>query len=152
MARRTLVKLLPLAVFMLAAGCNPAPEVSPAEQEKREPVAAGSDVLRFTLEESGQSLELRNVSDGGFDAAISVAGACSRTEAGFARAVTSEGDVDVEVDPDGEGHPTDTFALPPRNECQVTILLAAPGHDYAWLREADCATDCPLSGNPMTRR
>lgn len=152
MAKRILVNPVLLVAFILVSGCSSGPEAPPAEQVKREPGTASSDVLRFTLEENGQSLELRNGVPEGFDVAVSVAGTCSRNEAGFAKVVQTEGDVDVAVDPDGEGHPTDTFALTARNECRVTIRLAAPERNYAWVRESDCATACPLSNKPMTRR
>ena len=66
--------------------------------------------------------------------------------------VKTKGDGDVEVDPDGEGHPTDAFVLTLRDKCRVTIRLAAPDRDYAWLREADCSTSCPLTGRALTRR
>jgi hypothetical protein len=154
MAKQILTKLVLLAAAALVAGCGSAPEASAAGQAQPKATTKSSDVLRFVREEKGsrQSLELRKRSGGGFDAAISVAGVCSRTEAGAAKAVRTEGDVEVEVDPDGEGHPTDSFVLTGRDKCRVEIRLAAPDREYAWLRESDCATDCPLSRRAMTRK
>jgi hypothetical protein len=126
----------------LAVGCKPSAEP-----------AGGAD-LRFVLEDGGrqQSLELRKRDGGGFDATIAVTGACSRSEAGYAEELKAEGDVEVEADPDGEGHPTDSFVLKGRGECRVNIRLAAPERDFAWLREADCENSCPLASKAMIRK
>jgi hypothetical protein len=168
MARQIVVKLVVMAASTLIGACSRAPAVSEAKQAPpsslpetssaaqapREPATQSSDILRFIREESGrrQSLELRKRSGGGFDVAISVAGSCSRTEAGSAKAVKTEGDGEVRVDPDGEGHPVDTFALAARDKCRITIELADPERDYAWLRESGCSSACPLSTKAMTRK
>ena len=154
MAKRITLNLVVVLACTVVVACSSMPEASPAEQARAEPKIVSSDVLRFALDEKGrrQSLEVRKRDGGALDVTISVAGACSRTGTGLAKAVKAEGDVEVEMDPDGEGHPTDAFVLTSRDKCRVTIRLAAPERDYAWLRESDCATGCPLSNKPMTRR
>ena len=154
MAKRIPVNLVLLLTSFMVGACSSEPEASSPEQARAESRIVSSDVLRFTHEENGrrQSLEVRKRDEGALDVAISVAGACSRGEAGPAKAVKAEGDVEVEVDPEGEGHPTDAFVLTSRDKCRITIGLAAPERDYAWLRESDCATGCPLSNEAMTRR
>lgn len=154
MTPRTPVSLVLGLASIVVAACTSAPEASSPGQARAEARKVRSDVLRFTLEDGGrrQSLEVRKRDGGAVEVAISVAGACSRSEAGTARTVKAAGDVDVEVDPDGEGHPTDAFVLNSRGKCRVAIRLAAPERDYAWLRESDCATTCPLSDRPMIRK
>lgn len=154
MAQRIAAKLVLVLVSTTVAACTPPPEASSPEQARAEPRTVSSDVLRFTLEENGrrQRLEVRKRDTDAIDVTISVGGACSRSEVGTAQAVMEEGDVDVEVDPDGEGHPTDAFAFTSRDNCRVAIRLAAPERDYAWLRESECATGCNLSNKPMIRK
>ncbi len=182
MIKQIVVKLVALAAFTVMAGCtstpdapsagqarsSPAPEApaagqapagsasaaSPAQQAQSTPGTAASDVLRFTREENGrrQSLELRKRDAGEFEATISIAGVCARAEAGPAKAVKPEGDGEVEVDPDGEGHPTDSFVLTARDKCRILIRLAAPERDYAWLRESDCTSACSLSNKALIRK
>lgn len=84
--------------------------------------------MNYSREEGGrrQSLELRPRGADGYEATISVAGGCSRTETGIAKELEVPGDGEVEVDPDGEGHPTDSFLLAIGKECRVIIRLAAP--------------------------
>jgi hypothetical protein len=168
MAKQIVVRLVVLVGSILMGACSPGtevpptkqaprssvPEASPAGQAPREPATQSSDVLRFIREESGrrQSLELRKRGEGGFDVNISVAGVCSRTEAGSAKIVIVEGDGEVRVDPDGEGHSVDTFALTAHDKCRIRIELADPERDYAWLRESECSSACPLSNKAMTRK
>src|SRR5262245_52981193 len=138
MAKRTSLILIPVLAFTMVAAYRFVPGLSSPEQARAE---SNPEVMRFTLEQNGrrQSLDVRKQAGGLLDVAISVAGACSRAEAGRAKAVAAEGDVEVEVDPDGEGRPTDSFVLTSGGECRVTIRLAAPEGDYAWLHESDCA-------------
>ncbi len=155
MVKQSPVTIVLVLACTVMAACGTAPEASgPPEQAPSKKPTASSDVLRFTREESGrrQSLELRKRDGGAFDVAISVAGACSRDETGTAKAVKTEGDGDVEVDPDGEGHPTDDFTLSAQGKCRVTIRLAAPERDFAWVRESGCSTSCALTSKAMTRK
>jgi hypothetical protein len=154
MATSIPVKLVLVLAAVVVAACNAAPEASPPAQARGAPRPASSEVLRFTREINGsrQSLEVRRRDASTLDVTIAVAGACSRTEAGVAKAVKEKGDGDVEVDPDGEGHPTDAFVLTLQGMCRVAVRLAAPERDYAWLRESDCASACPLSNRAMVRK
>ena len=153
MARRLTVKVVLLVTSTLLGACSSAPEASSTEQAPK-PGDESADVLRFSREESGrqQSLELRKRSGGGFDVAIAVSGGCTRTETGSAKILEDEDEVEVEVDPKGGGHPTDGFTMTGKNKCQVTIRLAAPDPDFAWLRETDCSAECPLSSKAMPRK
>jgi hypothetical protein len=131
--------------------------VGPAAAGQREHPADASEAtttLRFAVEEVGkyQTLEVRERVGGSIEVAITIRGSCGRSEAGIAAPVSPESDADVEVDPDGEGHPTDTFFLTPRPECTIGIRLAAGERPYAWLRESGCNRACLLSEEPMTRK
>jgi len=154
MAKSIAVKLVLVLAAAAVAACTSAPEASPSAQARAEPTTASSNVLRFILDVNGgrQSLEVRKRDASTLDVTISVTGACSRNETGAAKAVKDEGDGDVEVDPDGEGHPIDAFVLTSRGKCRVAIRLAAPERDYAWLRESDCASPCAVSNKAMVRK
>lgn len=152
MARRV---WLTFALGLTVVACSPKPEASPpAANASANTRPARADVERYTVEEGGrrQILEVGKGTGNAIDVVIAVDGACSRREAGAALADSAEGDSEVEVDPDGEGHPTDAFSLKLRNECTVAIRLAAPEREYAWLSESECASSCPLSDEPMTRK
>jgi hypothetical protein len=155
MAKQIPLKLMVLvlaSIVGVGAALSSATGVSSPAQGRDGSGPVRSDTSRFTLEENGrqQNLEVGKRAGGTLDVAISVAGACSRREAGTAKA--RAGEVEVEVDPDGEGYPTDTFVLTSRDRCRITILLAAPDREYAWIRESGCASTCPLSSKPMARR
>ncbi|HZM94428.1 MAG TPA: hypothetical protein VFB92_13440 [Vicinamibacterales bacterium] len=142
-------------VFGLAiVACSPKPEAPPVANSPAETKPAGKDVDRYTVDEGGrrQTLEVSKQTGNAVDVVITVDGACSRRETGSAVEDSTDGDSDVEVDPDGEGHPTDAFSLKLRDECSVGIRLAAPEREYAWLSESDCKSSCPLSEEPMTRK
>ena len=153
MGKHIAMGLLLMALSTVPTGCGSAPGVSADQQAATTPENVNSTVLHFLREEKGrsQSLDLRKREGGGFDAAISVSGDCLRSETGSAKIIRSRGDPEVEVDPDGEGHPTDSFVLTTRTKCRIEIRLAAPERDYAWIRESECATDCPLTTKAMTR-
>jgi hypothetical protein len=153
MAQRNPATTILACAFTALAACGSAPEASPADQAQAAPKPASASAMRFTAEQGGrrQSLEIRK-RDGGLDVAIAVAGSCTRSETGVAKAVKSSGDVDIEEDAEGEGYPTDSFVLAARDTCRVTIRLAAPDRELAWLRESGCDAACPLSSVPMTRK
>ena len=154
MATRIPLQLILVLVSTLVPACNAEPEARALEEAQTKSGTSRSNPVRFTLEEGGrrQSLEVRKRSGSVIDVAISVEGVCSRSEAGSAKAGADEGDVEVEVDPEGEGHPVEAFVLTTHDKCKVEIRLADPERDFAWLREGDCATSCPLSSKPMTRK
>lgn len=153
-----------LVTALLATGCGtPAgpPSQAPATSDTRAsgppPGAAAtgsSHVLRFEREVDGlrQRLQLQNRTDGGFDVTLAATGACTRSETGAATAVASAADADVEVAPDGEGHPVDAFILTGGDACRVTIRLAAPDRRFAWVRESDCTSACPFTDKAMLRQ
>jgi hypothetical protein len=137
-----------------AFACGPEPAAAPAAAAEAEAPAEGGATLRYGVEEDGrrQQLEVRERAGGSIEIRIAVQGSCARSEAGVAEPAPAEGDLDVEVDPNGEGHPTDTFFLTPRPECTIGIRLALDERSYAWLRESGCGSACPLSEEPMGRR
>jgi len=154
MATRIPLKLILLLVSTFVATCGPGPEARSLADAQARAGTARSNPLRFTLEDKNrrQSLEVRRRGASVLDVTITVEGVCSRTETGTARIGADEGDVEVEVDPEGEGHPVEAFVLTTREKCEVEIRLADPERDFAWLREGDCAASCPLSSKPMTRK
>jgi hypothetical protein len=111
--------------------------------------AASGSKMSFKLDRVGrqQTLEVGKR----LPVVIKVDGGCSRNEKGSAKAVLSEGDGEIESDPDGEGHLVDEFIWTPRKGCHISIRLAASDQVYAWIRETGCDTDCPLSDEPMPR-
>jgi hypothetical protein len=148
------MKLTLLFACIATLACTSSPEASSTEQSRAKPAADATQVVRFALDDNGrrQSLEVRKTTGGAIEVAIATAGTCSRNEAGVAKAVKDSGDVDIEMDADGEGHPTDAFTFTTRDKCQIAIRLAAPDRRFAWLRESACASSCPLSDQPMVRQ
>ena len=134
MVKRITLNLMVVLACSVVAACSPTPEASSAEQA--EPIQNHCEPGRLALRTGGKgsSPKPRTAKrDGGaFDVTISVAGACSRDGTGTAKAVRAEGDVEVKVNPDGEGHPTDDFTLSAQGKCRVTIRLAAPERDFAF--------------------
>lgn len=151
MTRQTPLTLV-LVLASTVTACGSGTEASSAEQKRGASTPAGADVLRFTLVDNGreQSLEVRKQDAGTLDVGIAVAGGCARRETGLAKVIA--GAVEVEADADGEGYPTDSFVLTSPTSCRVTIRLAAPDREYAWLRESGCAPGCQLSSKAMARK
>jgi hypothetical protein len=148
------MKLVLLFASIATLACTSSPEASSTDQSRAKPAADGTQVVRFALDANGrrQSLDVRKTTGGAIEVAIAAAGTCSRAEAGVAKPVKATGDVDIEMDADGEGHPTDSFTFTTREKCQISIRLAAPDRRFAWLRESACASSCPLSDEPMVRK
>ena len=151
--------LLACAVVMLTFGCQSAPEQGVAASgEPAESVAFNERTsdgrMRFVSGngEARQRLDVWERANGTLDVAIIIESPCLRSEDGLAQPVSVEGDMDIEVDPVGGGHPTDTFFLEPSPGCTIAVRLALGDRRYAWLRESGCVAACPFSEEPMVRR
>lgn len=120
------------------------------------PVNAGADgePLRFELmeEDVHQRLELRMRSDDSMDVVIDKQAPCIRHVSGIAHPTEEAGDMDIEVDPTGEGYPVDTFLIEGEGDCTIRIRLALGDHPFVWLKEWGCSSTCPLSEMPMPRQ
>jgi hypothetical protein len=148
------IRLALVLASIATLACTSSPEASATEQPRAKPAADPAPVLRFTRDDNGrrQSLEVRKKAGGEIEVAIAAAGTCARNETGVAKPVKDSGDVDIEMDPDGEGHPTDAFTFATRDKCQIAIRLAAPDRRFAWVRESGCSSSCPLSDEPMVKK
>jgi hypothetical protein len=109
-------------------------------------------VHRFVLDVVGrvQTLELQNLKGKQVPIVITVDGGCSRRVKGQARWISRRGAVS-EIDPDGEVVRAQELILTPQKGCNITIRLATPKRQFAWVRESGCIADCPLSDQPMRK-
>ncbi len=127
--------------------------LKPANAESSNPAIQG-DTLRFTLtgRDARQHLKVRERPEGTIEVSIAVQQPCTRRESGIATPSPEKGDLEIEVDPSGEGYPVDTFFLEVPNGCTIRIGLAVEDRVYAWLQEWGCNSVCPLSTMAMTRQ
>ena len=112
-----------------------------------------SDGVAYTFTDGGvhQALQVRETAEGSLQVAIAVSGPCSREETGIALSAPDDGDMDIEVDEEGDGYPVDVYFLEPRPHCTISVRLAAGDEPFAWVRDSGCPDKCPLSDSPMSR-
>jgi hypothetical protein len=117
-------------------------------------ITSKSKAIRFAINdgEVRQRIEVWERDDGTIDVSISVQQPCVRQVQGIAQPAADEGDLDIEIDAFGEGHPVDTFFLGESNNCIIRIRLAVGDRSNVWLKEWGCSTECPLNLMPMIRQ